>query len=111
MASWTAQAAERAKPDFFLRTWHTEHGLPQNHGTAIVQTHEGYLWIGSPGPGHGSEANETTGLVDPGLSSGRLASGNGLLNMHRRLEELGGQCLVESTVGVGTTLRFVVSGR
>jgi ligand-binding sensor domain-containing protein/signal transduction histidine kinase len=43
----TTAAADREAPEFFLRTWHTEDGLPQNHGTAIVQTREGYLWVGT----------------------------------------------------------------
>ena len=34
---------------------------------------------------------------------------NGLGNMRRRLAELGGHCLVESRLGHGTTIRFVLS--
>lgn len=36
-----------AAPDFFFQTWQTEDGLPQNHGTAIVQARDGYLWFGT----------------------------------------------------------------
>ncbi len=39
----------------------------------------------------------------------RVASGNGLPNMHRRLEEIGGQCHIESAPGRGTNVVFVVS--
>ncbi|MBI4658945.1 MAG: hypothetical protein HY735_08885 [Verrucomicrobia bacterium] len=30
-----------------VRTWQAEDGLPQNSGTAIVQTSDGYLWVGT----------------------------------------------------------------
>lgn len=42
-------------------------------------------------------------------SPDRLASGNGLGNMHRRLADIGGHCEVQSTPGVGTRVKFVVS--
>jgi signal transduction histidine kinase len=41
-------------------------------------------------------------------SSARLASGNGLVNMQRRLEEIGGRCVVESAPGRGTIIQFTV---
>jgi signal transduction histidine kinase len=34
--------------------------------------------------------------------------GNGLSNMRRRLEDLGGKFELESTPGKGTTVRFVI---
>ena len=34
---------------YSIRVWQTEDGLPQNTVTAITQTHEGYLWIGTLG--------------------------------------------------------------
>jgi len=36
-------------PNFFQRTWKTENGMPDNAVTAIVQTHDGYLWVGTYG--------------------------------------------------------------
>ena len=36
-----------AAPDYFNRTWQVEQGLPQNKVTAVVQTHDGYLWVGT----------------------------------------------------------------
>ena len=36
-----------AAPDYFTRTWQVEQGLPQNKVTAVVQTHDGYLWVGT----------------------------------------------------------------
>lgn len=34
-------------PNYFIRVWQTEDGLPQNAVTAVVQTQEGYLWLGT----------------------------------------------------------------
>jgi ligand-binding sensor domain-containing protein/signal transduction histidine kinase len=36
-------------PDYFLRVWKTDNGLPDNAVTAIVQTRDGYLWLGTYG--------------------------------------------------------------
>jgi signal transduction histidine kinase/ligand-binding sensor domain-containing protein len=36
-----------AAPDYFTRTWQVEQGLPQNKATAVVQAHDGYLWVGT----------------------------------------------------------------
>jgi ligand-binding sensor domain-containing protein len=36
-----------AAPNFFTRTWQVEQGLPQNKVTAVVQTRDGYLWVGT----------------------------------------------------------------
>jgi signal transduction histidine kinase len=40
--------------------------------------------------------------------SARLSSGYGLLNMRRRLAEIGGRCEIQSTPGTGTRVAFVV---
>jgi len=36
-----------ASPNYFVRSWQAEEGLPQNKVTAVVQTHDGYLWVGT----------------------------------------------------------------
>lgn len=36
-----------AAPNYFVRTWQVEQGLPQNKATAVVQTRDGYLWVGT----------------------------------------------------------------
>jgi len=36
-----------APPNYFTRTWQVEQGLPQNKVTAVVQTRDGYLWVGT----------------------------------------------------------------
>jgi ligand-binding sensor domain-containing protein/signal transduction histidine kinase len=51
-AAWFALAAHAAgpagdTPQFFFQTWQTEEGLPQKHITSIVQTRDGYLWLGT----------------------------------------------------------------
>ena len=38
--AWAAQ-------QFVVRTWQTEDGLPQHSGTAVTQTADGYLWVGT----------------------------------------------------------------
>jgi len=44
-----AGAAEPAAPKYFVRSWKTDSGLPGNVVTAIVQTRDGYLWVGTYG--------------------------------------------------------------
>ncbi|HEU5397003.1 MAG TPA: two-component regulator propeller domain-containing protein, partial [Verrucomicrobiae bacterium] len=34
-------------PNYFTRAWQVEQGLPQNKVTAVVQTRDGYLWVGT----------------------------------------------------------------
>jgi signal transduction histidine kinase/ligand-binding sensor domain-containing protein len=34
--------------EYLLEAWDTGHGLPQNTVTAITQTRDGYLWLGTP---------------------------------------------------------------
>jgi signal transduction histidine kinase/ligand-binding sensor domain-containing protein len=34
-------------PNYIVRAWYAEDGLPQNAVTAAVQTHDGYLWLGT----------------------------------------------------------------
>src|SRR5271165_587698 len=36
-------------PPYLIRSWQTEEGLPQNSVTALVQTRDGYLWLGTYG--------------------------------------------------------------
>jgi len=45
-------AATNAPPSpnrFVIKSWGTEAGLPQNNVNAIVQTRDGYLWLGTQG--------------------------------------------------------------
>ena len=48
--SISATAAEPnlgLNPEYLLRKWETDEGLPENSATAIVQSPDGYLWIGT----------------------------------------------------------------
>jgi ligand-binding sensor domain-containing protein/signal transduction histidine kinase len=48
---WLAVSALAADstnaPNYFMRVWQVEQGLPQNKVTAVVQTQDGYLWAGT----------------------------------------------------------------
>jgi ligand-binding sensor domain-containing protein len=35
------------EPNYFTRVWQVENGLPQNKIPSVVQTHDGYLWVGT----------------------------------------------------------------
>jgi signal transduction histidine kinase/ligand-binding sensor domain-containing protein len=50
----------------------------------------------------------TAVLAGNGHESSRAGGGNGLINMRRRLEELGGRCAIDSLPGRGTRIRFEV---
>jgi signal transduction histidine kinase/ligand-binding sensor domain-containing protein len=45
----------------------------------------------------------------PRLEGTRLSVGNGLCNMRKRLEEVGGRCEWETTPGEGTRVKFLIS--
>ena len=47
MTCLSLHAAAPAPPNYFLRTWQTKQGLPNNAVTAILQTRDGYLWVGT----------------------------------------------------------------
>ena len=51
LTGWLAVSALAAgatnAPNYFMRVWQVENGLPQNKVTAVVQTHDGYLWVGT----------------------------------------------------------------
>ncbi len=34
--------------EYLIKTWTSESGLPQNTVNSLIQTHEGYIWIGTP---------------------------------------------------------------
>ena len=51
LKAWPVAALDPAKSltSFQRQTWQTESGLPQNTVRAIVQTHDGYLWLATEG--------------------------------------------------------------
>jgi signal transduction histidine kinase len=54
---------------------------------------------------------DTATQVDGHVAAGRIACGNGLANMERRLVEIGGTCKIRSERGRGTTVTFTVPSR
>ena len=42
-------AQDTATTRYFCRVWRTDNGLPDNAVTAVVQTRDGYLWVGTYG--------------------------------------------------------------
>ena len=47
LAGGLAFHAWAGPPGYFIRTWQVERGLPQNKVTAILQTRDSYLWLGT----------------------------------------------------------------
>lgn len=45
----TAQIVKIGDKEYIKRVWRTDDGLPQNSVTSIVQTRDGYIWIGTFG--------------------------------------------------------------
>src|SRR5271166_6560603 len=65
-----AYAQPPSYPTQYLPTvWQTEQGLSGNSVTALLQDHEGYLWIGTFG-GLARFDGETFRLLDPGATPG-----------------------------------------
>jgi len=70
-----AAAALPAADRYIARTWGTADGLPQNSVTSIVQTRDGYLWLGTFGglvrfDGHAFTVFDPDNT--PGLASARI---------------------------------------
>ena len=42
-----SKVSRRQPEDYFVQTWQEEDGLPRNTISAIAQTHDGYLWLGT----------------------------------------------------------------
>jgi transcriptional regulator with PAS, ATPase and Fis domain/ligand-binding sensor domain-containing protein len=45
----TARIVRIGDQEYIERVWRTDDGLPQNSVTSIVQTHDGYIWVGTFG--------------------------------------------------------------
>lgn len=47
---WNQTTTAQEKPAKYLHeVWNTENGLPQNDVTQLIQTRDGYLWLGTNG--------------------------------------------------------------
>jgi signal transduction histidine kinase/ligand-binding sensor domain-containing protein len=72
-----AGASEPKLPNYFLTSWKTENGLPDNAVTAVVQTPDGYLWVGTYGGlvrFDGVHFTIFNSANSPGLQSDRVTS-------------------------------------
>ena len=49
LACFGLRAAPPPLPSYFPRVWQTEDGLPDNAVSAVVQTRDGYVWLGTYG--------------------------------------------------------------
>ena len=75
--SLAAGAAESKLSNYFLRSWKTENYLPDNAVTAVVQTRDGYLWVGTYGGlarFDGVKFTAFNSARTPGLQSDRVTS-------------------------------------
>ena len=72
-------SAQLQTPQYVARVWQAEQGLPQNSVTAMLQDHQGYLWVGTFG-GLARFDGERFTLFDRGnlLPLGN----NGILSLH-----------------------------
>ena len=79
----TSTRAEPPRPlvssVYRLRTWSTADGLPENSATAVTQTQDGYLWIGSWN-GLVRYSGDRFALFDPANTPGLPAAG--IVNLH-----------------------------
>jgi len=81
----------------------TKHASATEVRLTLTLVNDGFAWeVADNGRGFGS------GVPAPG-SPDRLASGNGLANMRRRLVDIGGHFEVQSAPAAGTRVKFVVS--
>ena len=63
------------------------------------------LIVADNGRGFELESRKNGAVADEGA---RIATGNGLLNMKKRLEEIGGRCEWDTGPGEGTRVKFVI---
>jgi signal transduction histidine kinase/ligand-binding sensor domain-containing protein len=76
-AGLSRATAAQSLPNYFSRSWLTENGLPDNAVTAVVQTRDGYLWVGTYGGlarFDGARFTVFNSASTPGLQSDRVTS-------------------------------------
>ncbi len=47
VTGFPARSASAPLPDFVFRSWNKQQGLPDDSVTAVLQTRDGYLWVGT----------------------------------------------------------------
>jgi len=68
---------------------------------------EGFMLVVADN-GRGFQWDPRTGQTEPATDGSRLAGGNGLVNMQKRLEEIGGCCGWDTAPGEGTRAKLVI---
>ena len=72
---------------------------PSGFAVLIADNGRGFIW-------------DAVGLPSsPGAADSRLSSGHGLVNMRKRMEEIGGTCVWDTSPGQGTRLKLAISAR
>lgn len=75
--SLTGAANGAELPNYFLRSWKTDNGLPDNAVAAVLQTRDGYLWLATYGGlvrFDGIHFTVFNSAMTPGLQSDRVTS-------------------------------------
>ena len=73
----TVAMAQPATQPYFVHVWQTEDGLPQNAVPAVLQTHDGYLWVctyNGLARFDGAHFTVFDNANTPGLVNGRVTS-------------------------------------
>ena len=86
-------AADVSLSPYVIRTWQTDDGLPQNAITSVVQSKDGYLWVGTYGGlarFDGVRFQVFNSANTPALRSGRVTS---------LFEDLAGTLWIGSEIG------------
>ena len=78
-ATWAASDSYfKTNSAFIVDVWSTERGLPQNSVTCLLQTRDGYLWLGTPRSGLVRFDGIRFTVFDegntPGLTSSRITN-------------------------------------
>jgi ligand-binding sensor domain-containing protein/signal transduction histidine kinase len=68
-----------------------------------IEVHERHFVLSVSDDGKGFDCSQP-----PSGSSGRIASGNGLRNIEKRITRIGGRCEISSQSGKGTSTSFIV---
>src|SRR5947209_1160449 len=75
---WRISAGDAATvPNYVTRVWLRENGLPQNAVTSVVQTRDGYIWVGTYNGlarFDGARFISFDNINTPGMSSSRVTA-------------------------------------
>ena len=78
-------------------------------GPDLTGTKAGWIHLVVADNGRGFEWDPRKGQTVTAPDGSRSAAGNGLRNMQKRLEEVGGRCCWDTAPGEGTRAKLVVA--